>query len=712
MTQLFRQFMCKFYLYSHKWLFFCALLSLPMILAAQPKIQLQQFATGFTKPLDIAHCGDSRLFIVEQRGVISIVDSLGVKQTVPFLDIDPRVNSGGNEQGLLGLAFHPNYKTNGYFYVNYIRSNGDTRISRFSTMPGDSTAADPNSEAIMIDIPQPFSNHNGGCMKFGPDGYLYFTQGDGGSGGDPNGNGQKKTTMLGKMLRIDVNLDTLPYYKIPTDNPFVTDPAYLPEIWSVGLRNAWRFSFDRLTGDIWIGDVGQNIQEEIDFEPANTGGRNYGWRCYEAALTYNTSGCLPASNYVFPIFDYPHSAANGCSITGGFIYRGTKYSDLYGKYIFPDYCSGRWWVITPDGNGDFNTAILANLSAYEYSALGEDSKGELYACAHASGKIFKIKELCSGFKMEAASTDATCESLSNGSVALNITGAAAPYNITWNNGGDVPVMNNLAPGQYIVAVQDANQCVRRDTLTVGEISPVLGTPVINFATNITVLCNGMPIDIIASSPAAPGFTYTWYKDGSIIQGSTDTLLTVTEPGIYGVSWINSTTGCQSALGQTAPIEFQTIVLFDLSYTNGVIKADATISGQWYFDGVAIPGAIGWTYTPLESGYYSLVVTSPNGCTGAAGIDVLVSGTVLPPSVQQFLVTPNPASNFLQVTALLASRQKVTMLLTDALGKTVREKVIDSDLLQCTFDLMGLPAGDYLCCLQLKEGTVVKKVVKL
>jgi hypothetical protein len=190
------------------------------------------------------------------------------------------------------------------------------------------------------------------------------------------------------------------------------------------------------------------------------------------------------------------------------------------------------------------------------------------------------------------------------------------------------------------------------------------------------------------------------------------MLTVTEPGIYGVSWVNSATGCQSALGQTAPIEFQTIVLFDLSYTNGVIKADATISGQWYFDGVAIPGAIGWTYTPLESGYYSLVVTSPNGCTGAAGIDVLVSGTVLPPSVQQFLVTPNPASNFLQVTALLASRQKVTMLLTDALGKTVREKVIDSDLLQCTFDLMGLPAGDYLCCLQLKEGTVVKKVVKL
>ena len=691
---------------------FMAILSLPLIIAAQPKIQLQQFATGFAKPVDIAHCGDSRLFVVEQKGVIRILDSLGNKQTLPFLDIDPKVNSGGNEQGLLGLAFHPEYKTNGYFYVNYIIANGDTRISRFSVMPGDSTVADPNSEAIMINIDQPYDNHNGGCMKFGPDGYLYFSQGDGGSGGDPQSNGQKKSTMLGKMLRIDVNLNTVPYYKIPADNPFVNDPAYLPEIWSVGLRNVWRFSFDRLTGDIWIGDVGQNIQEEIDFEPANTGGRNYGWRCYEASLTYNTNGCLPASNFTLPIFEYPHSAANGCSITGGFIYRGAKYADLYGKYIFPDYCSGRWWVITPGGNGGFTTSILANLSAYEFSSLGEDSQGELYACGHSSGKIYKIKELCSAFKMEGASTDATCASLSDGSVALAITGAATPYTITWTGGGgNTATLNNVGPGQYIVAVQDANQCIRRDTFTVNEISPVPGTPGITFPGNITALCDGAPIDILASSPAEAGLIYAWYKDGSLIQGVTDAVLTVTEPGTYSVRWLNSSTGCQSVQAPTVAIEFQTIVLFDLTYTDGVIKADATISGQWYLDGAAIPGAIDWTYTPVESGYYTLVVTSPNGCTGAAGIDVMVSGTVLPPSVQQFLLTPNPASTSLQLNARLSTPQQATVILMDASGKTVREKVTEGDFIACSFDLTGLPAGNYLCCLKLKEGTVVRKVVK-
>jgi glucose/arabinose dehydrogenase len=227
----------------------------PVCLAAQPKIQLTPFATGFTRPVDITHAGDSRLFVVEQNGFIWVLDSLGVRLPGgPFLDIDARVRSTGNEQGLLGLAFHPNYATNGYFYVNYTRNtDGDTRISRFSRNAADPNKADPDSELILMEINQPFNNHNGGCIKFGPDGYLYIGMGDGGNAGDPNNYAQTKNAHLGKFLRINVNAGAGTYL-VPADNPFVNDPAYLPEIWSVGWRNPWRFSFDRLTGDLERGE--------------------------------------------------------------------------------------------------------------------------------------------------------------------------------------------------------------------------------------------------------------------------------------------------------------------------------------------------------------------------------------------------------------------------------------------------------------------------
>ncbi len=696
---------------SCNWLAFILLFLLPVLAAAQPKIQLQQYASGFNKPVDIAHCGDSRLFIVEQRGIIWVLDSLGNKQTTPFLDIDARVNSGGNEQGLLGLAFHPNFKTNGYFYVNYIKTNGDTRISRFSVTIGDSTTANPDSEASMMDIEQPFSNHNGGCIKFGPDGYLYISMGDGGSAGDPNGNGQNTAALLGKMLRIDVNVDTAPFYKAPDDNPFVNDPAYAPEIWSLGLRNVWRFSFDKLNGSMWMGDVGQNVREEIDFEPAGVGGRNYGWRCYEASVTYNTSGCAPIDNYIFPVYEYVHNVANGCSVTGGFIYRGAKYPDLYAKYIFPDYCSGRWWVIAPDGTGNFATSILANLSAYEYSSLGEDRDGELYVCGHGTGRIYKVKELCSGFSIFGATSNATCAGVSNGAAALTIIGAAQPYTVTWSTGATTAFLSDLAPGQYSVAVQDANQCVRRDTLTIGENAPIAGAPVVTFTGGVTALCNGAPVDIQATQPTGMGLSFVWFKDGAPVSGAISAVLTVMEPGVYTAGWINANNGCQSDASTGITINNESVVPFTLEYTGGVIVPDETVTGQWLFEGVAIPGAIDSVFTPLESGNYSLLVTSPNGCTFAADIDVIVSSTHWPYQVREFLVTPNPATTILQVMAQTTAPQTATVMLMDASGKIVREKTIYGDRLQCSFDLTDMPAGNYLCCLRVKEGVAVRKVIK-
>lgn len=292
-------------MFSMKKLALLLFLLAPICLAAQPKIQLQNFATGFDLPLDITHCGDSRLFVTERDGVIWVLDSLGNRLDT-FLNIDPRVNSGQNEQGLLGLAFHPNYAENGFFFVNYTKNNGGTtRIARFSVKPNNPNEADPNSELMILEQSQPYWNHNGGCIKFGPDGYLYTSIGDGGSGNDPHNNGQNKKTFLGKILRIDVNNSNASEpYVVPADNPFVGNSDYFPEIWSLGWRNPWRFSFDRLTGDMWIGDVGQNLWEEVDFELAGAGGLNYGWRCYEGTHDFNLNGCQAASNYVMPFFEY------------------------------------------------------------------------------------------------------------------------------------------------------------------------------------------------------------------------------------------------------------------------------------------------------------------------------------------------------------------------------------------------------------------------
>ncbi|MEX1132890.1 MAG: PQQ-dependent sugar dehydrogenase, partial [Flavobacteriales bacterium] len=285
-------------------LFFASLITLSMgVATAQSPVrtQLEQFATGLTRICDIVHAEDERIFAVLQAGSIRIVQPNGTVLPTPFLNITNRVNSNGNEQGLLGLAFDPDYATNGWFYVYYINgsSSGTSRVSRFS-VTADPNVADPNSEVILYTRQQPYTNHNGGDIEFGPDGYLYVGFGDGGNAGDPQDFSQNMTNALGKMIRIDVHSGSP--YSIPADNPFVNSGDTLPEIWASGLRNPWRFGFDALTGDLWIGDVGQNAREEVDFWPAgDNSGPNFGWRCREGDLAYNTAACQPASAYVEPI---------------------------------------------------------------------------------------------------------------------------------------------------------------------------------------------------------------------------------------------------------------------------------------------------------------------------------------------------------------------------------------------------------------------------
>jgi len=357
-------------------------------LSAQTLV-LQQIASDLFQPVTITHAGDTRLFIVEQNGRIAIHDGTRLL-TNRFLDIDPLVLSGG-ERGLLGLAFHPRYASTGWFYVNYTDNNGDTVIARYTRSAADPNRADSTTAKVLLRIAQPFANHNGGQLAFGPDGYLYIGTGDGGSGNDPGNRAQNLSDLLGKILRIDVH--TGDPYGIPPDNPFVGQAGARPEIWAYGLRNPWRFSFDRVTGDLFIADVGQGNLEEIDLQHASSdGGANYGWRIMEGSDCYipNVEGCNANGAMVEPIIEYGHNAG-ACSVTGGFVYRGTSYPRLGGLYLYGDYCNGVIWGAQRLPGNLFATRALLDTNLL-ISTFGEDVHGELYVANHQAGVVYRITE--------------------------------------------------------------------------------------------------------------------------------------------------------------------------------------------------------------------------------------------------------------------------------------------------------------------------------
>ncbi len=434
-----------------------AALGLSTAIYAQPVLDLEVLPSpGFNSPVDIANAGDSRLFIVEQDGYIRILNTDGTSSL--FLDIDSKVKSSGSEQGLLGLAFDPNYAVNGYFYVNYTNNTGtgNTVIARYTRNAVNPNIADVASEVILLSIVQPFTNHNGGNLEFGPDGYLYIGTGDGGSGGDPGNRAQDITDQkLGKMLRIDVS--TVPY-SIPADNPFVGITGD-DEIYQYGLRNPWRFSFDRLTGDLWIGDVGQGAWEEVDFHAAGSpAGENWGWRCYEGNSTYNTTGCGAIGDYDFPIYVYDHSfGAGGFAITGGYVYRGTQNPGMYGYYVYCDYVTGNWWTTVSNGAGGWNTA-MSDFAFDGISSFGEGVDGEIYCSSLSSGEIYHVVDKCSNINLSFLVTDNAAPTTSNGAIDLTVTGGVTPYTYSWSNGATTQDISALSAGTYTVAVSDAQGC--------------------------------------------------------------------------------------------------------------------------------------------------------------------------------------------------------------------------------------------------------------
>ena len=338
----------------------------------------------FNRPVDLQNTGDNRLFAVEQRGVIQVFNNdINTADAEVFLDIQSQVDNRDNEEGLLGMAFHPDFLQNGYFYVNYTAALGTTRISRFEIDPQSSNVALPSSEVILMEFAQPFGNHNGGQLVFGPDGYLYISVGDGGSGGDPQGHGQNTNTLLGSILRIDIdNSSGNLNYSIPSDNPFVgNQTGEREEIFAYGLRNPWRMSFDHDTGMLWAGDVGQNEFEEIDIIEI---GGNYGWRIMEADDCFQSNNC-DQTGLIAPYFLYPHGDGNA-SLTGGIVYRGPIES-LESWYVYADYASGRIWALET-GSADPMNQLLFDTS-YRITAFGTDNLEELHFCSQ-NGKIYKF----------------------------------------------------------------------------------------------------------------------------------------------------------------------------------------------------------------------------------------------------------------------------------------------------------------------------------
>lgn len=345
-------------------------------------VAVEVVVSGLSNPLYLtAPPGDSRLFAVEQPGRIRVIED-GSLLASPFLDLTAQVQSGG-ERGLLSLAFHPDYASNGFFYVNYTDANGDTRVERYG-VSNDPNVADPGSGVLVLSVDQPFGNHNGGLLAFGPDGMLYIGMGDGGSAGDPQGHGQNRGTLLGALLRIDV--DSGDPYGIPPDNPFAGSQTDRQEIWAYGLRNPWRFAFDPVDGRLYVADVGQNQWEEVDVVDAGEGGLNYGWNVMEGAHCFESDPC-DASGLVLPALEYSHS--QGCSITGGYVYRGTELSGLSGHYFYADYCGG--WV----RSFRFSDGGVTDEREWEVGDVGRplsfgvDDGGELYLLSD-NGTVYRF----------------------------------------------------------------------------------------------------------------------------------------------------------------------------------------------------------------------------------------------------------------------------------------------------------------------------------
>ena len=515
--------------------FMSILLCMTLMVAQAQIIETTPYADGFSIPVELLFDHQDNMYVVNKAGTITVVNQHGNVQPAPLIDIRDRVSCAASEKGLLGMAWHPAFPDSAYLFLSYTNDTASV-ISRFRMLS--SGGANADSEEVLMTIRQPFNNHNGGQIHFGPDGYLYIAMGDGGASGDPQNRAQNTQSLLGKMLRINVN-QGLPY-SIPEDNPFVDSTNYRPEIWALGLRNPWKFSFDQQTGDMYIGDVGQNRWEEVNYIAANSPfGKNFGWRCREGFDAFNTSGCGAAEGFEDPIHVYKNNETlEGCSITGGYVYRGQMSPALQGKYIYGDYCTGKAWALSRDENGAWQNELLLNVGPQELGTFGQDKDGEIYIGLLGSGRVLQLTTPCN-LSFITTSLAATCDNSSDGQVFLTVNGANGPFAY------DGPDLDSIAPGTYAFTITDSVGCVLESTLMVGS-SQAMSFPMALNVFDSVFQCDTPAVFNYSSLVMDyDDFGIGLYKDGVVIDTAWEGLIQSYESGTYAVELTSGT--CVSML---------------------------------------------------------------------------------------------------------------------------------------------------------------------
>lgn len=663
------------------------------------KINPVEFSSGFTIPVDIIFDDVDNMYVVEKRGKISIVMSDGTKLNEPFIDITPRVNSSANERGLLGLALHPDFMTNGYFYVNYT-TGFESRISRFTR--NTATTADPDSEVILLTVDQPFNNHNAGPLAFGPDDYLYVPFGDGGSGGDPGNRSQDPTNLLGKMLRIDVN-GSLPY-EIPATNPFVNSPDTLSEIWSLGLRNPWKFSFDQLTGDMYIADVGQNKWEEVSFEPFGiSGGLNYGWRCYEGFETFNTSGCGPNSQYTDPVHVFFNNEnIDGCSITGGYVYRG---SDPYlnGKYIYGDYCSGKIWGLYRDECMNWQNEELYQINNQELSSFGQNKSGELFYAELGNGKIYKIEKGCK-LTTEIEVIDVDCSGTGG---SINVI--PSEPDVTVEISGDSFI--DLEAGQYDITVTTANGCVNYLCATIESNIEFDYPDITPFADMEICEGNEESEDYSILVQDYEGLMMNLYKDEILFIQDWSGILIFNETASYQVEFYDSI--CVSPLQELINVVIFPVPDLTIKELGGKLIATPGFTVyQWFENLVLIPNVLTNTLDSFKTNTtYQVSAFTAEGCD-ALSPEFIVTNTKNLDWVTGLTISPNPTDGIIIVTGELLQPGDIRFEVIDVGGNIIhQEKHNVSSRINQQINISGYASGTYIINIYSNLSKFTSKIIK-
>jgi len=666
---------------------------------AQPKIKLDTFARGFGAPIDIANDHfTSRVFVAQQNGVILVLDSVGNRLDT-FIDLRTKVQFNG-EEGFLGLTFHPDFQTNGYFYTYYTKKNTtDNSVARYKVSSNPNKAL-IDSEQIVINFSHPGqTNHNGGCIKFGKDGYLYIATGDGGGGGDPNGNAQNKNVLLGKLHRLDVNrFDTT--YRIPPTNPFVGQSNVRTEIWAYGLRNPWRYSFDRETGDLWLADVGQSTVEEVNFHDYNAvNGENYGWRCYEGNGTFNTAGCS-GNNYKFPFFTYGrNNTTGGFSITGGYIYKGNKYADLRGYYMFADYVSGNLWLSKKTDT--IFTTQQTPIKQVNISSFGEDIRGELYATNLGNGVVYKIRELCSPFQISLVSKrDPSCPNVANGNVRFTSIGGNGTVTYNWSNGSSGTIISGLAPNKYVVTATDGIGCVRKDSVVLYN-ADTLKVSLSAQNPSCPNVTNGQ-ITATVSDGTAP-YRYNWSNGGN----------TATITNLAANKYVVTVRDTFTCIAKDSIILYNADTLDKPVITqlgDSIYTATGFIFYQWKLNDTNIIGANQAFYKILSQGNYQVEITDTNGCKALSDITPVFLTSVKNKNahLEKFSFYPNPARDNLMIDIRFNYSKKSTLKIINTVGQVVYTEQLQGKDFMKTISISLFSKGLYQLSISTEDGKMSTK----